>query len=127
MAVDRASWSGVQCGSRLSGAGGGRGDVLGLVLGDRHRFVGGGVPIDQEDGDRADRRDRGEQVEAPRVGQAGGEQDAGDQRPGDGAEPADPAGRAQSGAAGGRGVDMRDIGVHQHLRAEDEHAGRAAR
>src|SRR5690349_13215290 len=80
-------------------------EVVGFVLGERQRLVGRRVAVHERDAHGADRGDDGEDVEAPRVGQAQREQPATDQRAGDRARPADTARRAHCGTARRRRVD----------------------
>ncbi len=54
---------------------------------------------------------------------ARGDQGPGDGGADDGTDPADARGRAQRGAANGGRVEVRHVGVDQHLRREDEHTG----
>src|SRR4051812_7965392 len=66
-------------------------EPAGFFLGERQRLVRGRVAVHHGDGHGADRGDDGEDVEAPRVGQACGEQPSADERAGDRAETPDAA------------------------------------
>ena len=78
---------------------------------------------DGEQGEHGEHGGAGEHEEAPRVGDAGRDQRATEERPDDGADPADAGGHAERGAADRRRVEVADERVDQHLRAEDEEAG----